>query len=87
MKANVQVFCENIVQATARDLFGEMILKVEDAGFPVVLHVHDEIICEIPEDDAEEALAQITEIMSTPPTWANDLPVAAEGAILDRYTK
>ena len=64
-----------------------MILAVEDAGLPIVLHVHDEIVCEVPEAEAEEALATMEKIMSTPPTWAPDLPVEAEGGIFDRYTK
>ena len=51
------------------------------------MHVHDEVVVEVEEDKAEEALRDITEIMSTPPSWIPDLPLAAEGKILDCYEK
>ena len=51
------------------------------------MHVHDEIVCEVPEDSAEEALDTVLGIMSIPPDWISDLPVAAEGTITDFYTK
>ena len=78
---------ENIVQALARDVFADCWLRAERAGLRVVWSVHDELICEVPEDQAEEGLASLLEIMSTPPEWVPDLPLAAEGSIEERYTK
>ena len=78
---------ENIVQAVSRDIFSEMILNIEAAGYPIVWHVHDEVIAEVPTDQADSALEHITELMSTPPEWAPNLPLAAEGAIFERYDK
>lgn len=78
---------ENLVQATARDVLADMILRIEAAGVPVVLHVHDEIIAEVSIDTAEEALATIRREMSTPPAWMPDLPVACEARIAEVYGK
>ena len=78
---------ENVVQAVSRDIFSEMILNIEAAGYSVVWHVHDEGIAEVPVEQADSALEQITSIMSTPPEWATNLPLAAEGAIFERYDK
>ena len=78
---------ENLVQAQARDVLADVILKVEAAGIPIVLHVHDEILCEVPEEDAEEALATVLQIMRTSPDWAPDLPLDAEGSTIRCYDK
>jgi len=79
---------ENIVQATARDLFAEHLLQIHRAGIGrIVFHVHDEVIVEVPEARAEEACAQIQTIMSTTPDWLSGCPVAAEAGIFKRYTK
>lgn len=81
------VLTENLSQGLARDIFSDMMLRVDAAGYPVILHVHDEMVCEVPEATAEQALAEILAIMHTPPSWIPDIPVAAEGEILDFYTK
>lgn len=81
------ILTENLSQGLARDIFSDMMLRVDAAGFPVILHVHDEMVCEVPEAQAEEALAKILEIMHTPPSWIPDIPVAAEGHICDLYSK
>jgi DNA polymerase len=78
---------ENMSQGLARDIFSDMMLRIDAAGYPIILHVHDEVVCEVPEAIAEEALSNILKIMSTPPDWIADIPVAAEGQILDIYTK
>ncbi len=79
--------CENLVQATARDIFVEMLLEVDAAGYDIRLHVHDEIVIEVPEGQAQKAADDIQKIMSTPPDWAPDLPLAAEYTIADHYCK
>ena len=73
-----------MVQAVSRDIFSEMILNIESAGYSVVWHVHDEVIAEVPVEQADSALERITSIMSTPPEWATNLPLDAEGAIFER---
>jgi DNA polymerase len=77
---------ENAVQATARDLFGEAILRCERHA-PVVLHVHDEIVREVPEAEAEEAAREMEKLLTTVPEWAPGLPVAAEVKVLEKYEK
>ena len=78
---------ENASQALARDVFADMMLRVEAAGIPIIMHVHDECVAEVPEAQAEELLAKMLAIMHTPPDWIPDLPVAAEGTINDFYSK
>ena len=78
---------ENASQGLARDIFSDMMLRIDAAGYPIILHVHDEVVCEVPEAIADEALSNILNIMSTPPDWIPDIPVSAEGEILDIYTK
>ena len=78
---------ENASQALARDVFSDMMLRVADAGMPIIMHVHDEMVIEVREEEAEAALATVLGIMHIPPDWCPDLPVAAEGSISDFYCK
>jgi hypothetical protein len=78
---------ENYIQAMSRDILAGMILRVEREIGPVILHVHDEIICQVPKDRAEWASAKMKEIMTTPPSWAHDLPLACQPRIVTRYDK
>jgi DNA polymerase len=77
---------ENIVQAVARDVFMTGMRKAEEAGYCVVLRVHDELVCEVPDDPAftHEALAAM---MGENPSWAAGLPLAAAGFSSYRYRK
>ena len=74
--------CENVTQAAAHDVLRHSLRQLDD----VVLHVHDEIVVECPEADAEAAAAHIHKIMCTPPAWAEGLPLAAEGVTTRRYS-
>ena len=78
---------ENLVQAICRDLLCCALLRCERAGLPVVFHVHDEVVLEVPRPRAEEALHCLVEIMVSPPRWAAGFPVVAEGFASPRYTK
>lgn len=79
---------ENIVQAIARDLLGYAMLQLRKAGYKIVMHVHDEVIAEIPCDGKEkETYNEMVRIMSTPPEWAKDLPLNADGYITPFYKK
>jgi DNA polymerase len=73
--------CENITQAVAADILRHALRQLPD----VVLHVHDEIICET--DQPEAVLDFMQQVMSTPPAWAEGLPLAAEAQIMSRYGK
>ena len=65
---------ENIVQAVARDCLAETIKRVSSAGYQIVMHVHDEIIVDVPTADTG-ALKTITDIMAQPISWAPGLPL------------
>ena len=64
-----------------------MIVRLEQEGLELIFHVHDEVIIECNEKDAESVLEKTIEVMSTPPTWIPDIPLAAEGQIIQRYQK
>lgn len=68
---------ENIVQATAHDILRFSILNLRAAGYPCVLHVYDEIVCEIP--IGAGSLAEFERIMAIMPPWAHDWPIRAVG--------
>lgn len=76
---------ENIVQATARDCLAVAIDRLEKAGFPVVFHVHDEVICEVPE--SVSSAKEIGAIMSEPIEWAEGLPLRADAYECEYYRK
>ncbi len=77
---------ENCTQALCRDLLANALLNVEANGYPIVLHVHDEIICETP-DLPEYNVAELGRLMCELPEWAEGFPLVAEGAEMKRYAK
>lgn len=76
---------ENIVQAIARDCLAIAIENLEAAGFKIVFHIHDEVVIDSPEKDAD--LDAVTKIMTRPISWAPDLPLNADGWVGDFFTK
>jgi len=78
--------CENIVQALCRDLLAYAMINVEGGGYPIVLSVHDELVCETP-DTPEYTVAELEKLMCSLPEWAEGFPLVAEGAEMKRYAK
>lgn len=75
---------ENIVQATSRDLLAEAMRRLEAAGNPVVMHIHDEAVIDALKDSS---LDTIVNIMTEVPSWADGLILNAAGFVSDFYKK
>lgn len=75
----------NCVQAVARDCLSEAITRLEAAGYPVVFHIHDEIVVDAPE--GKQDLADMERIMATVPDWAPGLPLNADGWVNEFFKK
>lgn len=78
---------ENVVQAIARDLLGNSMLNMQKAGFDITMHVHDEVIAEIPLANAEKHYSDMVKSMESVPEWASDFPLKADGYITPFYLK
>lgn len=78
---------ENIVQAIARDILAESMCRVDAHGWRIVMHVHDEIICETKKIGAEKALHEMCETMGEEISWAKGLKLGAEGYLTTFYKK
>ena len=76
---------ENATQAIARDILAHAMLNLDAVGYPIVFHVHDEAVMEMPigEGSMEDACA----VMGRPPAWASDLPLRADGYECAYYRK
>jgi DNA polymerase bacteriophage-type len=79
------LWTENIVSGISRDLLAAALLRLERAGYRVVLHVHDEIIAEVPIGFG--STEEFTRLMITPPSWALGLPIAAQAWSGSRFSK
>lgn len=78
---------ENVVQAIARDCLALTMQRLQGAGYDIVMHIHDEVVVEVPAEKAEEHLKKIKEIMDSPISWAPNLILKAEAFISDYYKK
>lgn len=75
---------ENVVQAIARDILGAVLIRLDREGARVVFHVHDEVVCEVPEGTP---LAALEHHFSSPPAWCKDLPLSGAGYETPYYKK
>ena len=74
-----------IVQAIARDLLALAMLRIRNAGYEIVMHIHDEAVLEVP--IGESSVDEICAIMGEAPAWASGLPLRADGYECDFYRK
>lgn len=79
--------CENVTQAAAADVLRAALRVLDASGLAVVLHCHDEILLESPEQDAEACRHILMDTMQRAPEWAAGLPLKAEAKITARYGK
>jgi DNA polymerase len=78
---------ENITQALCRDFLADALLRIAAEGYPIPLHVHDEVVAEPLLAQAEECARVMKQIMCTPPDWAPRMPLVAKPDIVLRYGK
>jgi DNA polymerase len=78
---------ENIVQAIARDVLAVGMVRAHDAGFQIVAHTHDELLCEVSTLDKRLNLTYLIDVMTQPISWADGLPIKAEGWTGEVYRK
>ena len=76
---------ENIVQAIARDCLATALKRLDDAGYKTVMHIHDEVVIDCPEDTAN--IDDVCRIMRQPIVWAPGLILSADGFVSDYYKK
>lgn len=76
---------ENLVQGIARDCLAESLLRLDEAGYTIALHVHDEVVADMPV--GQGSLEEMIEIMSAPIPWAPGLPLKAAGFECEFYQK
>jgi hypothetical protein len=85
MKLYGGLLVENLVQSTAREIMADALLKIEAAGLPVVLHVHDSVTVEVAESEGQAALDLMLQLLTEEPLYMPGLPLAAEGEIKTHY--
>lgn len=81
------LLAENVTQAACADLLRELVVRLDARGVPVIGHVHDEAICEVPAHEEERYKAMLMEEMERGPSWADGLPLKAEVWSGVRYGK
>lgn len=78
---------ENVVQAIARDCLCETLKGCDEIGARTIMHVHDEVICEVPTEEKETKFKQLLDVMAKPIDWAPGLILVGDGFISDYYKK
>lgn len=78
---------ENITQAIARDALAYSMLRLKEEGYEISMHVHDEVVCEVPTEGAEEDMRNMCDIMREEIPWAKGLPLNADGFTTRFYKK
>ena len=78
---------QSATQGTARDFLAFSMLSLDKAGYTIVNSIHDEVLLLVDEERRDVALDDVINIMTTPPSWAPNFPLAAEGWVGDRYRK
>ncbi len=78
---------ENVVQGMCCDLLTNSLVRLERLGIPPVMHVHDEIVCEVPAEKADQSYLTMVDVMTHPGDTYEGLPLAVDGFIGDRYKK
>jgi DNA polymerase len=76
---------ENVVQAIARDCLAESLIRLKDAGYQIVMHIHDEVVLEVPEEKAD--LNIVCKVMEQPVSWAPGLMLKVDGFTTKFYKK
>ena len=82
-----QRIIENVIQSLGRDILNLALPKINAAGYTVVAHVYDEVLCEEPDSAVDERFELMKEIMCEPPKWMPELPLRADGWVGQRYRK
>ena len=78
---------ENLIQAIARDCLALSMTKIKREGYHIIMHVHDEVIVEVPDDDADQHLKTVEDLMGEPIEWAPGLLLTADGFTSPYYRK
>lgn len=78
---------ENVVQAMARVVVSEAMMRIRNLSYPIVLITHKEVVCIVPEHQAEQHYALIEAEMKQTPIWLPGIPLYTQGGVSERYEK
>lgn len=78
---------ENIVQAVSRDCLAVAMVRLEQAGYKIVMHIHDEVVIDCPNIDIDKHVERVNSIMAQPIDWLPNIPLSAASSIFDYYQK